>query len=70
MNGIDHTERGTPVISRDGHLTGRLTGGSRRCRLEECRGTCLGVRWPDRRLTWPCLRGLRWDETLKAWRVV
>ena len=37
---------------------GRLTGGTRRCTLEGCRGERLGVRWPDGRITWPCSEGL------------
>lgn len=46
------------VFSREGDEKGRLTGGSRFCRLESCTGRRLGVRWPDGKLTWPCTKGL------------
>lgn len=32
--------------------------GLRRCTMEGCRGTRVGVRWPDGKLTWPCSKGL------------
>jgi hypothetical protein len=57
----DSIERGVApefVVSRDGNDKGRLTGGSRNCRLEGCTGRRLEVRWPDGKLTWPCSKGM------------
>jgi hypothetical protein len=42
----DHAQFGLP------------TGGTRRCQLEGCSGTQVGVRWPDGKLTWPCTKGI------------
>lgn len=44
------------VVSATGEI-GRVVG-ERPCRMESCGGTCLGVRWPDGTLTWPCKRGM------------
>lgn len=46
------------VYSRDGKEKGRTTGGIRYCTLEGCKGPCIGVRWPDRKITWPCRQGM------------
>ena len=55
------TEKGIPVVNRQGTITGFTTGGTRRCRLEGCHGVCLGVRWPDGKLTWPCTGGMKFE---------
>jgi len=60
--------RDTPVKSRTGKLTGKLTGGSRHCALEGCRGLRLGVRWSGGSLTWPCTKGMDFDG--KRWKIV
>lgn len=54
------------VINSDGTRKGHVVG-SRRCQLICCRGQCLGVRWPDGRLTWPCTMGMKSmsEDTLK-----
>ena len=44
------------VFSRDKKEIGRVVG-ERPCQLESCMGWCLGVRWADGRLTWPCVKG-------------
>ena len=62
-------EAGTPVVSRDDTTTGRLTGGNRHCQLEGCGGLRLGTRWPDGKLTWPCLKGMTWSADRGAWRI-
>jgi hypothetical protein len=59
----------TRVASRDGALIGTLTGSAYRCRLEGCTGTRLGVRWPDRSITYPCSRGMMWDAGKGMWRI-
>lgn len=46
------------VISADGKETGDVTGGRRRCQMSGCGGVCLGVKWPDGRMSWPCTKGL------------
>jgi hypothetical protein len=30
----------------------------------------LGVRWPDGKLTWPCMRGMKFDETTNTWEIL
>ena len=47
------------VWNRGGKFKGRTTGTTRRCRMEGCLGICLGVRWPDGKLTWPCTKGMK-----------
>jgi hypothetical protein len=61
--------RGVLVWSTGHKDAGRLTGGSRRCALEGCRGVLLGVRWPDGELTWPCTRGMTWDNAKGEWEI-
>jgi hypothetical protein len=46
------------VYARGGKRYGLATGTTRRCQLEGCCGTRLGVRWPDGKITWPCTKGL------------
>ncbi len=38
---------------------GRVSGGTRICRLEGCTGLRIRVVWPDGHWTWPCSKGLR-----------
>lgn len=38
---------------------GRLTGGTRLCQMDGCGGTRYGVRWPNGRITWPCVKGMK-----------
>ena len=56
------------VISRDYDLIGATTGGQRPCQLSDCGSFCIGVRWPDKSLTWLCIRGL---ETINhdIWKI-
>ena len=53
------------VLSRDGKLKGKLTGGERVCQMESCGGIRYGVRWEDGTLTFPCSAGLRWVSNTK-----
>jgi len=41
------------IISRDGTLRGRATGGRRPC-FDGCPGVKFAVRWEGGRLTWVC----------------
>jgi hypothetical protein len=50
------------VVSRSGHLVGKPTGTTRRCRLEGCGGVNIGVRWPDGKITWPCSKGMTYSK--------
>lgn len=63
---------GTKVKSRDGKMTGELTGRSRCCNLEGCRGLRLGVRWGKKsgkpRITFPCTAGMDFDG--KKWKII
>jgi hypothetical protein len=51
------------VWSRNLKMYGIPTGKTRRCQMEGCRGTRIGVRWVHANgkgtyVTWPCTRGL------------
>jgi len=50
--------RNTKVYSRDKKTIGLATGGYRDCTMEGCKHQRVGVRWPDGKLTWPCLGGM------------
>ena len=56
------------IISRDYRMIGRCTGGTRRCSLEGCGGYRIGVRWPDKKLTWLCVKGLE-NITEDIWKL-
>ena len=60
MNQI--ASKGTVILSRDGKLKGKATGTTRRCTLEGCTGVRVGTRWPDGKITWPCSKGMDFDD--------
>jgi hypothetical protein len=47
------------VYSSNGKMSGKVTGSERHCQLEGCRGTRMGVRWSDGKLTYPCTKGMK-----------
>ncbi len=47
---------GSKLLNSDETQEGTIIG-YKDCTLSGCRGRCLGVRWPDGKLTWPCSRG-------------
>lgn len=51
------------VWNREHTEAGQTTGGIRVCTLEGCGGSRIHVRWPDGKLTVPCLRGMKRDAT-------
>lgn len=55
------------VISRDGKHVGRMTGGSRRCSMEDCGKERPRVLWDDGLVTFPCYGGMSWNNRKKAW---
>lgn len=55
---IFHHPKGTIILSRDGKLQGKVFGGHHLCKLEGCRGSRVGVLWPDGKRTYPCDRAL------------
>lgn len=59
--------KGTPVLSSDGTIKGKLTGGSRHCGMEGCTGKALAVRWEDGKLTYPCTKGM--DFNNGTWQI-
>jgi hypothetical protein len=69
----DEFPAGTDVYTRDGKIRGKATGGLRHCALESCGGIRVGVRWPDGKLTWPCMKGMIFDSNNKSrrpnWRI-
>lgn len=48
---------------------GIVTGSTKDCTLECCRGVRILVRWPGGRTTWPCSNGLR-EINSEEWQVV
>lgn len=66
----DYPDINTPglqVISRDGRLEGETTGVTRICQLSGCTGRQLVVRWPNKRITYPCTKGMIWEGD--RWRI-
>jgi len=63
----------TYVFGRKGtdyeNVKGRVVG-LKPCTLEGCMGRRHGVRWPDGSLTWPCGRGMEWDDENNALRII
>lgn len=57
------------VVSRNYGMIGRCTGGTRHCMMDGCRGTRIGVRWPDGQLRWLCDRGLE-KITHDIWKLL
>lgn len=56
------TAAGTPVISRDGRLRGKLLGGRRPCKEKGCTGSLLSIRWENGQVTEPCTTAMTWDQ--------
>lgn len=56
------------IRSRDGSIEGTVTGSTRRCGLEGCRGEQYLAVWPDGKYTWPCSKGIREDAD-GTWRI-
>jgi hypothetical protein len=52
-------KKGTKIWNREGSEAGEATGGNRK--FCGCCGSYsrVGVRWPDKSLTFPCLRGMK-----------
>lgn len=50
--------QGMKLLSQNEKETGLFTGSTKACTLTGCRGLRYAVRWPDGRLTWPCMHGL------------
>jgi len=59
--------KGTHVLSRDGKRKGKLTGGSRLCGMSGCTGKALAVRWEDGKLTYPCTKGMTFQNG--TWKI-
>ena len=56
------------VVSRDGERKGKTTGGTRRCQMEGCLGRRPGVRWANKKITFPCTKGMVWDG--ERWKIL
>lgn len=50
--------KGKSIYSRTGTYVGELTGSQQLCKLSGCTGVRLGVRWPDKKTTYPCTKGI------------
>lgn len=59
--------KGTPVLSKDGTKKGKLTGGYRHCGMAGCTGKALAVRWEDGKLTYPCTKGMEFNNG--TWKI-
>jgi hypothetical protein len=57
----------TPVLSSDRKIKGKLTGGSRHCSMCGCSGKALAVRWENGKLTYPCTKGMIFENG--TWRI-
>jgi len=59
------------LVELDGTITdaGSVTSSSRRCQLAGCSGRRIATRWPDGKVTYPCSKGMKWDERRNAWIV-
>ena len=54
---------GKTILSRDLAAKGKVISASRRCQMDGCCGTRLGVRWENGKLTYPCSRGIETAPT-------
>lgn len=61
--------KGSIVWSRGRDYEGATTGTFRGCQMEGCRGTRIGVRWPDGKMTWPCTKGMILHEN-GIWEII
>jgi hypothetical protein len=59
-------EQAKKVISSCGEI-GIPTGGQHHCRLEGCSGVRIATRWLDGERTFPCTKGMDYDEEQEAW---
>jgi|WetSurMetagenome_2_1015567.scaffolds.fasta_scaffold19810_3 hypothetical protein len=59
--------RGIHVISKCTLKKGKLTGGSRFCGMGGCTGKALAVRWEDKKLTYPCTKGMEFNSEYATW---
>jgi hypothetical protein len=51
-------KQGTKVYNASGTKSGEATGVNKRCSMDGCTGVRVGVRWNDKKLSWPCSKGL------------
>lgn len=63
-------EKAETILSREGSLEGVLTGSTHMCRLEGCSGIRISVKWPDGKHTYPCSKGIKWNDKLNAWQIM
>ena len=60
--------KGLKVITALGEV-GTTSGNYHDCTMEGCRGVRLSVKWPDGKRTFPCTKGMGYDEDKKEWRM-
>ena len=65
---LELIEPGTPVVSRDGKLRGKTNRKHFRCRMDGCFGWRIAVKWPGGKWTYPCSKGMEYDEG--QWRII
>ena len=58
----------TIVYSSTGEV-GHTTGSEHKCRARECTGIRLAVRWDDGAMSYPCTKGMEYDESNSTWRI-
>ena len=65
----DELAAGLTVLSEDGKEKGITTGRNHDCRMEGCNGLRLVVKWEDGTRTFPCTKGMTYNENKKTWRI-
>ncbi len=59
-----------PVVwSKGREVAGQATGGDRPCMTEGCGGIRLTVKWPDKKMTFPCTKGMK-QVSEDEWEIV
>jgi len=53
---------GETVVSADRKEVGHTTGASHPCGLEGCSGRRISVKWGDKKHTFPCTRGMKYED--------
>ena len=62
-------KQGTLIFSRELDECGKATGTQKKCMLDGCKGQRIGVRWENKKLTWPCSEGIVFVKALKNFKI-
>ena len=67
---MDGLKSGQDVKARERDDTGKTTGSAHSCQLEGCRGLRISVKWEDGKHTFPCSRGMAFDDATETWQIL